>query len=117
MGRYFRAPRKADGDQWKKVEMLYRAGVYFAGRQSPSLGKFPDSVREAKEFIAKNRAALLQSGRQRDTWRTTAIAELERKEAKRHEARLKVKTKKAPNKAPEPTPGAVTPRATEGVSR
>jgi hypothetical protein len=105
MGRYFRAPRKVDGAQWKKVEMLYRAGVYFAGTQSPALGKFPESVSEAKAFIAKNHAVLRGNGRIRDTWRATAIAKLEEKEEKRRVARLKAKSKKRPNQSPEPTSG------------
>jgi hypothetical protein len=111
MGRYFRAPRKVDAAQWKKVEMLFRAGVYFGGTQSPELGRFPDTVREAKEFIARNRSMLEEGGRRRASWKLAAIVETEKKEEKRRLARLKAKSRKTPNQPPEPTPTAVTPPA------
>lgn len=93
MGRYFRAPRKGDAAQWRKVELLYRAGVYFGGTQSPELGKFPETLLEARAFIARNKAVLSERARRRDRWRAAEIATLEKKETKRREARLKAKLK------------------------
>ena len=111
MGRYFRAPRKTDAAQWKKVEMLSRAGVYFGGRQSGELGQFPDTLREAKDFIARNAALLRKRVEARDRWRASAVVELEQKKAKRRAARLKAKSAKKPNQALEPTTTAGTSAA------
>ncbi len=94
MGRYFRAPRKDASRQWRKVEMLYRSGVYFAGTQSWALGKFPDTILEAKEFIIRNESALKESGMRRDGWRSKAISALELREAKKKSAYERKKSKK-----------------------
>lgn len=89
MGRYFRAPRKVDVAQWKKVEMLYCAGVYFGGRQSWELGKFPDTLRAAKAFIEKNSNTLQRGADARVRRRALAIAELDQRKAKRKKAVLR----------------------------
>jgi predicted DNA-binding protein (UPF0278 family) len=91
MGPHFRAPRKADATQWKKVEMLHQAGA-FSHPIRYQLGKFPDTILETKAFIEKNRS-ILQKGRRikEDMLRehvefmkkARAIMELEKKEKKR----------------------------------
>ena len=93
LGRYFRAPRKADRTQWKKVEMLYRAGVYFGGKQRSELGKFPDSMMEAKEFIRENKTRLEEGARWRARWKEITVGELKMKEEKRRSARLRARLK------------------------
>jgi hypothetical protein len=95
MGRYFRAPKKSDTKQWLKVEMLFRAGVYF---RSHEFGPLPKTVAEAKAFIEKNRDVLSQRARARDNWRVKAIAELTATEEKRRLARKALKKRK-PNQA------------------
>lgn len=94
MGRYFRAPRKADAAQWEKVEMLRRAGVYFARTQSSALGKLPDTVQQAEAFIAKNGLLLQEGQRQRELGKAAILASLQKKEAARQMTRLKIKSKK-----------------------
>ncbi len=51
MGRYFRPPSIRATKQWRKVEMLYQAGVRFSGTQSGELGQFPDTLLVAKEAL------------------------------------------------------------------
>jgi hypothetical protein len=58
MGRYFRAPSTRATNQWRKVEMLYLAGIRFSGNQAWELGQFPDTLLEARAFLARNRATL-----------------------------------------------------------
>lgn len=55
MGRAFRAPKKSDLEQWKKVELLWGAGFRFL----PNTGwrdvePYPDRLREVAAFIASN---------------------------------------------------------------
>ena len=95
MGRYFRAPRKSDIAQWKKVEMLRHAGVYFGGSQSWELGKFPETIREAKAFIAKNAALLESRAKAGARSKSSAIAALEKTDARQRELRAK----KRPNQS------------------
>jgi hypothetical protein len=58
MGRYFRAPSARATKQWRKVEMLYQAGIRFSGTQSGELGQFPDTLLEARKFLKRNQATL-----------------------------------------------------------
>ena len=58
MGRHFRAPSVRATKQWRKVEMLYQAGIHFSGTQSGELGQFPDTLLEAREFLQRNQATL-----------------------------------------------------------
>jgi len=51
MGKTFRAPRRQDGKQWKKVELLARNGVVFWSGGH----RLPDTLSEAKQYVAKNR--------------------------------------------------------------
>jgi hypothetical protein len=91
MGRYFRAPKKDDTKQWLKVEMLFRAGIYF---KSHEFGVLPKTVSVAKNFIEKNRAALTASARARDSWRPKAAAELIKTEKIRKLARAGLKKRR-----------------------
>jgi hypothetical protein len=55
MGRAFKAPKKTDVDQWKKVEALWRAGFRFL----PNTGwrevePYPEQFRDVAKFIADN---------------------------------------------------------------
>lgn len=56
MGRAFKAPKKSDVEQWKKVELLWRAGFRFM----PNTGwrdvePYPERLREVAAFIEGNR--------------------------------------------------------------
>lgn len=94
MGRYFRAPSSRSIDQWRKVEMLFNAGVRFSGTQAFALGRFPDTIREAKEFIARNAIQLVTDGQRRSYYISRAIAEKERAEAADKELRAKHKARR-----------------------
>ncbi|MDQ2741284.1 MAG: hypothetical protein M3Z66_03155 [Chloroflexota bacterium] len=49
MGWAFESPRRHHAVQWRKVEMIRRAGFYFWGNQNwPAL----KTLREARDFIA-----------------------------------------------------------------
>ncbi|PVM84556.1 hypothetical protein [Caulobacter endophyticus] len=55
MGRAFKAPRKADKDQWTKVRLLWLAGFRFVshtrGREAEP---FPDRPGEVEAFVRRN---------------------------------------------------------------
>ena len=91
MGRNFRAPKHADVDQWKKVRILYEGGVRFWGTQSPGLGDFPETCKEASEFVERNRPVL---DRQEAAYRRYLNAKKDRDQKKRGKQRaLKAKRK------------------------
>jgi ssDNA-binding Zn-finger/Zn-ribbon topoisomerase 1 len=55
MGRAFKAPKKSDIEQWKKVEALWRAGFRFL----PNTGwrqvePYPDRFRDVEKFVQLN---------------------------------------------------------------
>ena len=55
MGRSFKAPRKSDRKQWKKVERLWSAGYRFHTNTSrQEISPYPRFLRETDEWIAKN---------------------------------------------------------------
>ena len=56
LGRTFRAPKRSDVKQWKKVEILWQAGYRF---HSAWGGALPDTLKEAEMFIVAGRAAEL----------------------------------------------------------
>lgn len=56
LGRTFRAPKRSDVKQWKKVEVLRKAGFLF---HSYDAGPYPDTLQDAKAFIVERRAALI----------------------------------------------------------
>ena len=62
MGRAFKAPRRADREQWAKVERLYEAGFRFHrfGGDYPPL---PERLREVEEFIQQYPKHPLRIGR------------------------------------------------------
>ena len=86
MGRYFRAPSVRATKQWRKVEMLYQAGVRFSGSQSWELGRFPDTLLEARAFIRRNQSTLAANQVRSAHVRAQAIRE-ERDEQRRAERR------------------------------
>lgn len=94
MGRYFRAPSARSLDQWRKVEMLFNAGVRFSGTQSCRLGRFPDTMREAKEFIARNAIQLAADGQRRSYFMAKYIAEQDTTEAMESERRSRHKARR-----------------------
>jgi len=57
LGRTFRAPKRSDARQWKKVETLWQAGFRFASHGN---GALPETLKEAEQFIVERRAASLQ---------------------------------------------------------
>ena len=82
MGRYFRAPSSRATKQWRKVEMLYQAGVRFAGNQSGDLGRFPDTLLEARVFIQRNQAKLTARLLRAERFRSEATQDKQRRAAK-----------------------------------
>jgi hypothetical protein len=55
MGRSFKAPKKADEAQWKKVRRLWDAGFRFwSYRSFPEAERFPAVVQEVNAFIQRN---------------------------------------------------------------
>jgi hypothetical protein len=54
MGRAFKAPKKADIEQWKKVEALWRAGFRFWSVWSTEVEPLPERLREVEDFVRRN---------------------------------------------------------------
>jgi hypothetical protein len=55
MGRSFRAPKKSNRDQWKKVELLWKNGFrFFSYRRYPDAEPLPSKLSEVAEFIRRN---------------------------------------------------------------
>ncbi len=52
MGRYFRAPKRTDVKQWRKIQLLWIAGYRFNGRSKGP--PFPARVSEVEAFIRDN---------------------------------------------------------------
>ncbi len=52
MGRYFRAPKRTDLKQWRKVQLLWTAGYRFNGRTKGP--PFPARLSEVEAFIRDN---------------------------------------------------------------
>jgi len=76
------------------MEMLFNAGVRFSGSQSWALGRFPNTVREAKEFIVRNALQLATNAQRSSRYISEAIAEKEQDEAKERGRRAKHKARK-----------------------
>ncbi|WP_160600740.1 hypothetical protein [Allopontixanthobacter confluentis] len=56
MGRAFKAPKKSDLEQWKKVEALWSAGFRFVpNTRWREVEPYPDRLREVAAFIDNNR--------------------------------------------------------------
>ena len=52
MGRTFRAPKKRDDEQWRKVQRLYAYGFRFFGTgREPAL---PERLNEVDQFVVEN---------------------------------------------------------------
>jgi len=51
MGRAFRAPRRDNTKQWRKVELLVRNGFTFWSH----VGRYPTNLAEAQTFVERNR--------------------------------------------------------------
>ena len=55
MGRAFKAPRRGDTDQWRKVEALWRAGFRFLSNAGSYGGApYPKELRDVEAFIIDN---------------------------------------------------------------
>ena len=55
MGRSFKAPKRSDTEQWRKVEALWRAGFRFHSyRSQPEAEPLPDRLREVEDFVRRN---------------------------------------------------------------
>ena len=54
MGRGFKAPRKGEAEQWKKVRKLYEAGYRFHQNGMRDVPPYPDRLRDVDQFIADN---------------------------------------------------------------
>ena len=56
-GRHFKAPRKADASQWRKVRFLFEHGFRFqkirVGPGHHDTVPYPETLEEAKEFVVK----------------------------------------------------------------
>ena len=57
LGRHFKAPKKSDTEQWKKVAFLIDHGFFFQKIRPDSNGNesvpYPKTLDEAKEFVVK----------------------------------------------------------------
>ncbi len=55
MGRSFKAPRKSESKQWKKVERLWKAGYRFPTNTGwHDVVPYPDKLSDVEQFIADN---------------------------------------------------------------
>ena len=55
MGRSFKAPKKADDEQWKKVELIWNAGFRFpTNSYGADAEPLPDRLRDLAAFIKNN---------------------------------------------------------------
>jgi predicted RNA-binding Zn-ribbon protein involved in translation (DUF1610 family) len=55
MGRAFKVPRKADKEQWSKVEALWRAGYRFINHSRwREAEPYPDRFRDVEDFVRNN---------------------------------------------------------------
>jgi len=55
MGRAFKAPKKSDTEQWKKVAVLWNAGFRFLSHTRWSEDEpYPDRLRDVAAFIDRN---------------------------------------------------------------
>ncbi|UAB78440.1 hypothetical protein INR77_01475 [Erythrobacter sp. SCSIO 43205] len=55
MGRAFKAPKKSNSEQWKKVERLWRAGFrFFPNTGWRDVEPYPERLREVEGFIRQN---------------------------------------------------------------
>lgn len=54
MGRAFKAPKKSDDEQWKKVEALWRAGFRFWSIWSTDVEPLPDRLSDVEDFVRRN---------------------------------------------------------------
>ncbi|ULU26796.1 hypothetical protein DYST_03744 [Dyella terrae] len=56
MGRSFRAPKRRDVDQWRKVQRLHQADFRFFSYRSVSGPSLPSKLADVESFIAENPA-------------------------------------------------------------
>ena len=58
-GRHFKAPKKSDKKQWKKVKFLFDHGFRFhkirIGSRDKDTVPYPETMEQAKEFVVKYR--------------------------------------------------------------
>lgn len=54
MGWSFKAPRKHDKDQWKKVQILYAEGFRFFGSGNYESQPLPELLKEVSDFLKRN---------------------------------------------------------------
>lgn len=54
MGRKFKAPRRDDDEQWRKVELLVDHGFLFErAYDRPEIARYPRTLAEAREFVRR----------------------------------------------------------------
>ncbi len=63
MGLDFKAPRKKNRKQWKKVEVLHAAGITFGSCGCGGPGYRPRTMREVPEFLAEQQKRRLETVR------------------------------------------------------
>lgn len=54
MGRSFKAPKKTDAEQWRKVEALWRHGFRFWSVGSTEVEPLPSRLRDVDDFVHRN---------------------------------------------------------------
>ena len=54
MGRAFKAPKKADAEQWRKVEALWYQGFRFWSDGTTEVEPLPTRLREVDDFVRRN---------------------------------------------------------------
>ncbi len=53
MGRNFKAPKRGDLEQWRKVETLWKAGVRFGSARRPDVEPPPERLREVEDYLRR----------------------------------------------------------------
>lgn len=93
MGLDFKAPRASDVAQWKKVEILFRAGFKYSSCGCSGPGERPKYLRDVPEFLCEHeRLGAEVARRQRNAGRAEALRlkrrTAQKARAQRKEARL-----------------------------
>lgn len=85
MGRDFKAPKRSDVEQWKKVVLLYTHGYTFHSCGCDGPGPRPKRLKDVAPFLAKQRHR--EETRERQQRLASAERERNRRRKKRAEAR------------------------------
>ncbi|MBA3461469.1 MAG: hypothetical protein H0T46_16025 [Deltaproteobacteria bacterium] len=79
LSRKFKAPSRADEEQWRKVEFLYRHGFRFQSvyDKTGRVVRYPESLKEARDFVRR-----YKPGKPAENYAWAAESASEKKRAK-----------------------------------